>query len=124
MKKSKSSSTTDLKIPLSELSYDDFEDLMNSGEVEQEVPFDFLAEHYPELLWAWYPGYPGNARDATSADPTPMRGRVTDGILTVETPGIKPSSFPVEDDIPDGTYYLWASIDDDKNATITRSIIN
>lgn len=108
----------EISMPLSDLSIEDFKNLIHGGGVKGEVPFDLLVEHYPELLSEWYPGYPGVSRKSTSSDPTPMRCYVKNGEMTFHTPGIEPSTYPVENDIPDGTYYVWVSTIDGRELSV------
>lgn len=83
MKKRKSHTTQEIEIPITDLSLESFREIIMSGQVEGEIPFDLLAEHYLELLGEWYPGYPGAHRKATPTDPFPVRAYVKDKKMTL-----------------------------------------
>ncbi len=63
-------------------------ELIEAGGIQEEIPFDFLAEHYSELLDEWYPGFPGAPRKMSKEDPVRCRGRVHNGFLElIDIPG-------------------------------------
>ena len=107
IRKKKMSCTQEVKIPLADLSVEDFKKIIQSGCIEGEVPFDLLAEHYPELLSEWYPGYPGVQRMSTKDDPFPARARVQNGMMTLDLPGFRDTPRPVDADVEDGFYDVW-----------------
>ena len=76
MKKQKFRNVAEIVLPITDFSLEEFEEIIHSGRVEGEVPFDLLAEHYPELMLEWYPGYPGTPRPMTEEDPIPAQAQV------------------------------------------------
>lgn len=114
MKKRKSHTTQEIEIPITDLSLESFREIIMSGQVEGEIPFDLLAEHYPELLSEWYPGYPGDGRCDHSSDPIPVQCRIEKGKIAVVTPGLEWLDFPEPAEIPDGIYYAWLKTTDEK----------
>jgi hypothetical protein len=90
----------EVNIPLEEMPLDSLVELIESGAIQEEIPFDAIAEHYPVLLDVWYPGFPGDPREMTEQDPIRCRGQVRNKLITLELLEV---SFEVEN-WPDGTY--------------------
>lgn len=107
MKRRRQKRATEITVSLEDLSLEDFQDLIERGLIQDEVSFDLLNEHYPELLSEWYPGYPGAHRSSTSSDPFPGKCRVENGNVYIRCPSLEISCPPVGDEVPDGDYYLW-----------------
>ena len=114
MKRRKSPSTQEVELPITDLSLEQFEQIIASGCVEGEVPFELLAEHFPELLSKWYPGYPGEFRLMTKNDPFPARAQVKNGMMTIDIPCMKESPQPVDADTADGFYDVWLKREGEK----------
>lgn len=94
---------TEKNLPLEEL-----RQLIDEEMIDEEIPFDILADEYPSLLKDWYPGYPGTPREMTDEDPYCMVGELKDGVITfVEQPDLKIPFEPEGDTPEEGEYMVW-----------------
>jgi hypothetical protein len=110
MKRRKSRNVEEISVPITDLPLEEFEKIIHSGCVEGEIPFDLLAEHYPDLMIEWYPGYPGTPRPMTEEDPIPAQAQVQNGKIILTVRGMGDLEFP-NDILDDGTYAIWLRID-------------
>ena len=110
---------TSRKIPLESLVA-----LIESGQIQDEIPFELIAKEYPDLLDDWYSGYPGVPREATEGDPFCADGRVEGEFLTLyDIPGIDkiPISPLVKEEFGIGECKVWLKNDGDSwVATLQR----
>ena len=98
--------------------------LIESGQIQDEIPFELIAEEYPDLLDDWYPGYPGFPREMTEGDPFCARGIVEGAFLILyDIPGIDkiPISPLAEEEFGIGECKVWLKKDGDSwVATLQR----
>lgn len=92
-----------------DLPIEDFVKLIEDGYFHEEIPFLFLADAYPNLMMAWYPGFPNEPREMTEQDPVRLIGYVTKGIISFKGfPEEEPLELPeAYKDVPDGFYTAW-----------------
>ena len=103
-----------------EVSLEEFKQLINDGEIKEEIPFELLIDQYPSLVVDWYPGYPGVPRKMTKKDPIRHKGWVKDGVLTLKGSfGLKGPSISLrDDDSLDGEREVWLVQEDDGAVTV------
>jgi hypothetical protein len=112
MKRKAKSQRVEISLSLEQVPLEAFVQLIEQGIIQEEIPFDLLAKHYPELLDEWYPGYPGSARLQTAEDPFPCRGEFRNGLLTLDL-GKESLSMPLQEPHPpEGRYELLIKKDD------------
>lgn len=69
--------------------------LIDNGVIKDEIPFDLIANEYPELLEKWYPGFPGVPRAMNDDDPFCVNGIVKGEFVTIkDIPGIDKLHVP------------------------------
>lgn len=111
-KKCQKQETEEIEVPIQDISLEQFEELIENGCFKDELPFDFLADCYPEVLVDWYPGYPVEPRDPREADPFPCRALVKEGKLIINES--EELDFPKGDEIPsEGEYDVFIQKTDD-----------
>ncbi len=98
-----------MDAPIEDISLEQFKEIIDSGLIEEDIPFDLLVNHYPDLLSEWYPGYPNAPRYTREGDPICCRGHVKDGkvFLNNFTDTENHTISLIELSIPDGEYDLW-----------------
>lgn len=108
-----------IPIPIKDISLETFKEMISEGLFKDEIPFDLIAEHYPELLSVWYPGYPDLPRPATEFDPLPYTAIIKDGKMTLEETA-EAKEIPVEgfNELEDGKYKLWIIKDNDDSYSV------
>lgn len=98
--------------------------LIENGQIQDEIPFDLIAEEYPDLLNDWYPGYPGFPREMMEGDPVYAEGRVEGEFLILyDISGIDkmPISPLVKEEFGIGECKVWLKKDGDSwMATLQR----
>ena len=104
----KQSSITNIDLNPKDISFERLVELIKSGIIREEIPFDFLAEYYSELLDDWYPGFPITPRKMTEEDPIRCHGRVHNQLLDlIDVPGGDQIPFNENCALPDGEYDLF-----------------
>lgn len=117
---------TPITLPLTsqEIPLESLVALIESGQIQDEIPFELLAEEYPDLLDDWYPGYPGAPRKAVEGDPFCVEGRVEEACLILyDIPGIDkiPISPMAKQEFGIGECRVWLKKDGDSwVATLQR----
>ena len=112
-----------MEIPIAELPFEKFKQLIDSGAIQEEIPFDLLATHYPQLLSKWYPGYPGAPRFAKEGDPFSAQAIVKNRKMILDIPGMENSPVTLEDNVSDGRYDVWLMKEDSGQWCIYGSIL-
>ncbi len=115
--KKKSTIQDEITIPITpqDLPIEELKKLIDSNCIQEELPFELLAIHYPSLLEEWYPGYPAVPRMMTQEDPICCQGVIEKGMLAIkDIPGLENSSVPIEGNPPlEGEYEVWLKKSED-----------
>jgi hypothetical protein len=89
--------------------------LIDDGLIKEEIPFNLIANEYPELLEEWYPGFPGAPRAANGDDPFCVDGIVEgEFVIVQDIPGIDRLHVPgiVEGEFGIGKCKVWLKKED------------
>jgi len=100
-----------VQIPLTkqDLPIEVLKQLIEQNLINDELPFELLAEQYPSLLEEWYPGYPGMPRMMTTDDPICVLGSIKNGTVSFkEMPELGDISLGGDVDPPlEGDHKVW-----------------
>jgi hypothetical protein len=89
--------------------------LIDNGLVGDEIPFDIIANEYPELLEKWYPGFPGVPRSMNEDDPFCVDGIVKGEFVFIKgIPGIDKLHVPgiIDKEFEMGKCKVWLKMED------------
>lgn len=98
-----------MKVPMTckDVPLEALKQMIEDNLIQNELPFELLATHYPSLLDQWYPGYPGMLRKMTSEDPMCLTGYIENGMVTFkDIPDL--GKISLGEDVPlKGEYKVW-----------------
>ncbi|MGD0665575.1 MAG: hypothetical protein ABSA17_07630 [Rhabdochlamydiaceae bacterium] len=108
---------SNVMVPLREenLPLETLKQLLEDDLIQEEIPFEVLANQYPSLLDNWYPGYPVMLRMMTPEDPMCLVGYIKDGSVSFkEMPELGSLSLDMgSNPLAEGEYKVWLKMDKD-----------
>lgn len=114
---------TTLTVPIEKLTLEALVELIESGAIQEEMPFELIAEQFPELLVEWYPGFPGSPREITDQDIIPCPGEVRNGYIILFMDG-EDETIGISDNWPDGNYVFFLKQGEDGVITIITAAVD
>jgi hypothetical protein len=111
-RKSRSTNKYEAEVSIEDISLEAFKQLIASGMIRDEIPFELLSTHYPSLLDNWYPGYPGVPRKMTADDPLCLDGYIKNGMVTFKDFGSGPIPIDADSSL-EGEHKVWLQKDED-----------
>ena len=109
--------TTEISVPLTNEDFplETLAQLIEEDLIDEEIPFEVLADQYPSLLDDWYPGYPAMPRMMTPEDPMCLAGYIKNGTVSFkDAPELGAIALKAgKNPPPDGEYQVWVRMDND-----------
>ncbi len=109
--------TSEISVPFTNenLPLETLTQLIEENLIDEEIPFEVLADQYPSLLDDWYPGYPVMPRKMTPEDPMCLAGYIKNGTVSFkDAPELGTIALKAgANSPPDGEYQVWLRMDND-----------